>query len=252
MKQIILCDDSNPERVLPLCEKYGFGIEMQGFYDTNDIDAKADILRRYKSAVPSDMPRYLHAPFADLCLGSANKKIVEVTRFFFDYAYEIGEELGCAGITVHHGYVPGTSYPPNWVKRSGIYWADFFAAHPGAIKMLMENQCEANPETLIGVVDGYSSDRLAVNLDIGHAHCNSPLPVVEWIRQLNHRIKCVHLHQNHGQADEHLGLTQGNIPMAEVLTALNEYAPEAIWALECNLEAMEESIAFLERFVQLQ
>jgi len=179
MKRIVLCDGGKPERVLPLCEKHGFGIEAQGFYDPNGTDAKDDIMAMYQSVIPSGMERYLHAPFWDLCLGSANEKIIEVTRFFFDYAYEIGEELGCTGITVHHGYVPGTSHPQNWIRRSVAYWEAFFNAHPGEIKMFMENQCERNAETLAGIVDGYSSDRLAVNLDIGHAHCNSALPVID-------------------------------------------------------------------------
>jgi len=82
MKRIVLCDGGKPERVLPLCEKHGFGIEAQGFYDTNGTDAKDDIMAMYQSVIPSGMERYLHAPFWDLCLGSANEKIVEVTRFF--------------------------------------------------------------------------------------------------------------------------------------------------------------------------
>jgi len=56
----------------------------------------------------------------------------------------------------------------------------------------------------------------------------------------------VHLHQNHGSEDEHLGLRKGNMPMAAVLNALGEYAPDAVWALECNLDEMEESIEFLQ------
>jgi len=246
MKRIVLCDNGKPEKVLPLCEKYGFGIEAQGFYNPNEIDKRNDVMAMYKSILPDGIKRYLHAPFWDLCLGSANEKIAEVTRFFFDYAYEIGDELGCTGITVHHGYVPGTSHPPNWIKRSVAYWESFFTAHLGTINMFMENQCEQNPETLVGIVDGYANGRLGVNLDIGHAHCNNALPVVQWIQQLGGRIQYVHLHQNNGTDDEHLGLRKGNLPILEALSALNKYAPDAVWALECNLDDMEESIAFLQ------
>jgi hypothetical protein len=35
--------------------------------------------------------------------------------------------------------------------------------------------------------------------------------------------------------------------MIEVLTALNEYTPNAIWALECKIEDMDESIKWLEK-----
>ena len=32
MKELVVCDDGKPEFVLPLCEKYGAGIEIQGFH----------------------------------------------------------------------------------------------------------------------------------------------------------------------------------------------------------------------------
>ncbi len=216
MKSIVLCDDSEPLRVLPLCDKYGFGIEIQGFYDANKIDNTDATLSLYNSILPSGIEKHFHAPFADLCLGSANEKIVEVTNYFFDYAYTVADELGCSSITVHHGFVPHTSHPANWVRRSTVFWENFFDAHPGEIRMFMENQCEQNPETLIGIIDTCQCDRLGINLDIGHAHCNCDLSVLDWIRQLNSQIKYVHLHQNHGVCDEHLGLSRGNIPMKEV------------------------------------
>ena len=54
------------------------------------------------------------------------------------------------------------------------------------------------------------------------------------------RITYVHLHDNHSETDEHLGLGMGNMDIKKVLNALNKYAPNAIWAIECKLEYMEE------------
>ena len=246
MKSIVLCDNNEPEKVLPLCKKYGFGIEIQGFCNPNKTEDKNSIISMYTSILPKDIEKYLHAPFWDLCLGSANKKIAEVTKFYFDYAYRVVEELDCFGITVHHGFVPNTSYPLNWIKRSVDFWKDFFELHPGKIKIYMENLCEQDTVTLIGIVDSCRNNRLSINLDIGHAHCNSPLAVIEWIRELGDRIKYVHIHQNNGLRDEHLGLRKGNIPLLTVLNLLNQYAPEAVWALECNVDEMQDSVEFLE------
>lgn len=248
MKSIVLCDSGKIEKVLPLCEKYHLGIELQGFYDTNIMDSTQERIAVHKAILPQNIEKHLLAPFWDLCLGSNNKKIAEVTRYFFDYAYKVAEELGCESVTVHHGYVPNTSFPPKWVSRSIGFWNDFFEAHPGSIKYNMENQLEQDPYTLISIIDSLQNDRLAVNLDIGHAHCASEVPVIDWIKQLNNRIRYVHIHQNNGKRDEHLGLTQGNMPMEEVLDALEKYSPNAIWALECNVEAMEESIEFLVKY----
>ena len=245
MKSVVLCDNAEPEKILPLCEKYHLGIEIQGFYNPNKVDETQERLAMHKSILPQNIEKHLHAPFWDLCLGSNNQKIAEVTRYFFDYAYGVADELGCESITVHHGYIPNTAFPPKWIKRSVAFWKDFFDAHPGTIRMCMENQLEEEPSTLIGIIDSFQNDRIAFNLDIGHAHFASDLPVVDWIKQLNNRIKYVHMHQNHGKRDEHLGLRQGNMPLKEVLATLNAFAPEATCALECNTEAMEESIEFL-------
>ena len=56
----------------------------------------------------------------------------------------------------------------------------------------------------------------------------------------------VHLHDNHGESDEHLGLGQGTIPVSEVCQALQHYAPTAIWGIETALPHMESSVHWLE------
>lgn len=248
MKSIVLCDNGKLEKVLPLCDKYQLGIEIQGFHNTNIMETTRERIDIYKSILPISIERHLHAPFWDLCLGSNNKKIAEVTRYFFDYAYEIADELDCKSITVHHGYVPNTSSPQKWTDRAIAFWNDFLEAHPGSINLYMENQLEFNPDILVAIIDSLPDNRVAVNLDIGHAHCAGKIPVIEWIKQLSNRIKYVHLHQNNGIIDEHLGLTQGTIPMRKVLDALEEYSPNAVWALECNEESMEESIELLIKY----
>ena len=108
MKELVLCDDGHIEKVLPLCEKYGLGIEIQGFHKPTSVDNYEEILKQYQTSLPEGISKYFHAPFADLCLGSSNPKIVEVTKFYFDYAYKIAVQLNCKRITVHYGYVPNT------------------------------------------------------------------------------------------------------------------------------------------------
>jgi sugar phosphate isomerase/epimerase len=245
MKSLVLCDNCKPEEVLNLCNIYGLGIEIQGFYNPNLIDKKEERILDYKNLLPEKIEKHFHAPFWDLCLGSANDRIKEVTNFYFDYAYKIAEELGCQTITVHQGYIPNTSNINNWIKRSIKFWQDFFETHQSNIIMCMENLCEQDPETLIGIVDSLENENIGINLDIGHANCNSDMSPLAWIKQLGNRITYVHLHDNFGENDDHLSLGKGSMSMIEILNALNKYAPDAIWALECNTEDMQESIEYL-------
>jgi len=232
-----------PEKAKPYFEKYGFGTEIQQFPDI--MDNTDEIIALHNKILPASIEKYMHAPYYDLCLGSANKRIADVTRLYFDYAYDVAGKLGCKGIIVHHGYIPNTSRPAAWVERAVDFWQDFFRSHKSDVKVFMENQFEQNSNMLIEIIDKCNDPRLAVNLDIGHAHAFSDLPVIEWIEQLNSRIGYVHLHQNKGKYDEHLGLTEGTMDMRAVLTTLEKYAPQAVWALEFGWEKLDDSIAFL-------
>lgn len=67
----------------------------------------------------------------------------------------------------------------------------------------------------------------------------------EWIEALGGQIGYVHLHDNRGDEDEHLGLGSGTIPMREVCAALERQSPEAIWAMEIKVPYLEESVDWL-------
>jgi sugar phosphate isomerase/epimerase len=68
---------------------------------------------------------------------------------------------------------------------------------------------------------------------------------MRWIERLGTKIGYVHLHDNHGIEDEHLGFGQGTIPLDDVCRALDELAPDAIWTIETQPEWLEFSLAWL-------
>jgi len=243
MKSIVLCNSANPELALPYYERYGFGTEIQQFLDI--MDNTDEMIEKYNNTLPDNIEKYMHAPYNDLCLGSKNKRIAEVTRLYFDYACDVAEKLGCKGVIVHHGYVPHTSYPAAWIERAVVFWNDFFSVHQSGINVFMENQFEHSPDMLIEIIDRCNDSRLKINLDVGHAHAFGKVPITQWIEKLNKRIAYVHLHQNYGENDEHLGLRKGNMKIHEVLSALEYHAPDAVWALECDWGDMDESISLL-------
>ena len=243
MKELVLCDNGEPEFVLPLCEKYGCGIEIQGFYKPDSDEKKEELFDRYIKILPDGISKYFHAPFADLCLGSSNKKIVEVTKYYFNFAYEMAKRLGASRITVHHGYVPKTSFIPNWINRSVDFWKEFLKDKDLSFDMenVVENDCLIQRE----IVDKVNDKKLGINLDVGHAYCNSKDSVEDWIKGYGDRITYVHIHNNYKENDDHNGLKNGTIDIIKVLNLLNQYAPNAVWAIESNLKEMEESLEFL-------
>lgn len=68
---------------------------------------------------------------------------------------------------------------------------------------------------------------------------------VEWIKWLKSKIGYVHMHDKNGLEDEHLGLGMENISLDEVCVALENYAPQAIWAIESKSDYMRKSINWM-------
>ena len=118
---------------------------------------------------------------------------------------------------------------------------------PQGYNVYLENMLEEGPSVLCGILDQVDNPNLHANLDIGHAHCNSTTPVVQWVASLGDRIWYVHLHDNNGDDDEHLGLGQGNILIQHVCDALEEYAPDAIWAIEAEGPGVLQSLEWLDK-----
>lgn len=101
MKSLILCDDCKLDFVVPLCIANSWGIEIQSFYDPDFIrrTPEAVTVRRLaldKSELPS-----LHSPYGDLCPGSFDSMIRDVTRNRFEMAYNIALDLDIANIVLH-------------------------------------------------------------------------------------------------------------------------------------------------------
>ncbi|MFH2050529.1 MAG: sugar phosphate isomerase/epimerase family protein [bacterium] len=246
MKQLIICDEARIKEALPLCKEYGLGLEIQAFYDPAILEKGTEAVKNHLDLIQDIEKVSMHGPFGDLCPGSFDPMVREVARKRFEQAYDIAVKLNVKHIVLHHGYVPNTSQPKYWIKRLAQFWQDFLDSREREFYYHIENHQEYDHEIIGDVVDVVNRSNFDICLDIGHTHCCSQMSALDWIKNLKNKIGYVHLHTNNGGSDEHLGLEKGTIPIIEVCNALNEYAPEAIWALEMKLEDTGESIGFLK------
>jgi sugar phosphate isomerase/epimerase len=98
-------------------------------------------------------------------------------------------------------------------------------AHPLGVRILIENlQNEiTSPEHILEILNVGHFDRVGVCLDIGHAHLSNPennLGIDEAIALLRPRIAQLHLHDNHGQHDNHLWPGSGTIDWTNVASQM--------------------------------
>lgn len=246
MKEIVLCDRSNCKGISLLCKQYGVSVNIDTFSETDLYDVYLEEISRNLTSYRDVKIVSIHGPYRDLCLGSKDTFIKSATMARFEYAYKIATLLNCPNIILHHGYIPGTSSPSNWVKRAKLFFEEFLSDKDNSISIHIENQFEDTPILISEVVSAVSDNRLNICLDIGHANLNSKIPILNWIEQLNDKISFVHLHNNNGLTDQHLDFTSGTIDFKEICFALEKYVPNCIWAIETNsLDDAKKSIQWL-------
>jgi sugar phosphate isomerase/epimerase len=123
-------------------------------------------------------------------------------------ALESAEQIPITACTLHLGQ-KDDDWNPRALENSltAIEHLKAFA-HPLGVRILLENlQNEiTTPEHLLEIVRVGHFDRVGVCLDIGHAHLSAPennKGIDEAFELLKPRIAELHLHDNHGQKDEH-------------------------------------------------
>jgi sugar phosphate isomerase/epimerase len=244
MERIIICDNGDFDTVVPFCIAEGLGIELQSFWDPNQPEHyPARIKYQFEKITAIDFKAF-HGPFGDLNCGSFDPLIREVSRQRMESGFQTACQLNAPHIIFHHGYVPHTSPPKNWIPRFAQFWKSFVEDKPEKVYFHLENMLELSPDMMVESLDTIADPRVSACLDIGHAHCNSTTPVMKWIEKLGSRIAYVHLHDNNGSDDQHAAIGEGDIPFGDVCNALNECAPQSIWALETH-NGIEKSYSWL-------
>ena len=249
MKWLLLCDSRNLEQTALLCKKHNLGIEAQAFWDPNYLNINSNGIEVHLNALKNISIRAIHGPFWDMCPGSYDSLIREATKIRFEDAYDCANKIKAKHIILHHGGYPAGVFTHKkskneWLSRNIQFWKDFLIDKDKSVKIHVENFLEPDPELMLQLIEGVDQENLDINLDIGHVNYSSDLSVIEWIKRLNKHIGYVHIHDNIGIADNHLGLGQGNLPLTEIFEALEKYSPNAIWAIENH--DLEESIDWLK------
>lgn len=164
---------------------------------------------------------WLHAPFAELipCAIDPNVRANAMVRFRQTAA--LAARLGVRRIVVHGGFIPYVYFPEWYVEQSVNFWKEFLSDAPDDLLLAVENVMEPGPEMLVEIACGVDDPRLGLCLDVGHANTVvSKTPPADWLAPMLPDLQHVHLHDNHGELDEHLPLGTGTIDFAPILTVL--------------------------------
>lgn len=223
------------EQMKLVVEQTGAGVESIEFSISENLDCLDKKIDDYRERLKyiGAQSLTLHGPFLDLNPMTYDSGIRDVTIYRFSQAYEAGIRLGANKIIYHTGFLPRVYYLTDWAERTAGFWNEFMEGKSG-IQVLMENVYDQDIAPIISVKDMVESPDFKLCLDIGHANCYSPRPLSEWIQAYKGYAGQIHIHDNCGNKDSHLGLGRGNIEVEETLSMLMKYIPEADYTIECS------------------
>jgi sugar phosphate isomerase/epimerase len=195
-----------------------------------------------------DLGISVHAPFSDLNIASLNAPIWQETVKQIEATIE-GLADHAHIFVIHPGYIsPLAAFCPGkaLVKNKQALIRLVQRAKECQVTATVENM--VNVDFLLGrfphEIEDMRLDSLGFTFDVGHANTADAIDTFSQMR-----IDHVHLHDNNGQADEHLPLGLGNINWERIMQAFRHY--KGIFVLESKtLDEGIKSLIYLKRITR--
>ena len=192
----------------------------------------------------------VHAPFFDLSPGAIEPLVRHVTLQRLTQALQAAADLGAHLMVVHPGYDRWRS--PNlaatWADHAAATFAPLLAmAEHYDCRLTLENIYEQSPVTLLDLAARLDTPWFGHCFDIGHWHLFGTTSQAEWLAAVGPRLYHLHLHDNHGQADEHLPIGEGTIDYAPLWSLLaTTPSPPSITLEAHNPQELQRSLTNLQ------
>ena len=170
-----------------------------------------------KIAESQDLKLALHSPFADINIAAPNpvlrKTILKLQKKSIVHAHQ----LDCQVWVFHPGLRTGVSsfYPgKDWQLNLESVRTLLRFAREYNVKIAIENVPEPHPFLMKSAEDfthfyDELGEEVGLTLDIGHANLNKRIQ--DFITHFSDKIIHVHVSDNDGTSDTHLGIGYGNI-----------------------------------------
>ena len=145
-------------------------------------------------------------------------------------AIDVSEDLPFSRMVLHMGGSRETADPRKRDAAFSTLEHLVLHAHHAGVTLAVENTTSemGDPAYLRAFVDETRLTGLRFNFDIGHAHlADGPAEerLEKSLRPLRDLMISMHLHDNHGEKDEHLAPYEGNIEWSTAIPLLKSASP---------------------------
>jgi sugar phosphate isomerase/epimerase len=222
------------------------------YHDSAALDEVAGWLARERLSLHS-----LHAPVMEryegrwvnpLSIASPDEESRALAVRETEAALELARRVPLSVLVVHPGLQDPLLSPQVQNSREAAVRSveEIVAlASPLGVRVALEviPNAMATADALVELLDDLDMPEVGVCLDFGHAHMQGD--VVDAIESLSGVLAATHVHDNHGERDEHLAPFDGTIDWAGALTALEKIGYEGTLMLE--LASADPTAPALER-----
>ena len=195
----------------------------------------------------------VHAPFADINIASPSKPLLEASVKRLEQSMSYARDLDAQLWVFHPGARTGISgfYPnQDWQQNTQTIQDLHETAEKHGLNTAIENLPEKygflmrNPEDFQRFYKETSLHDIGIVLDVGHANLENQ--TINFLRKLPDKIVHMHLSDNMGENDQHLGIGYGKIDWQQFAETLKEIAYDKNIIIEA-IEHVPESLQKLRK-----
>ncbi|MDH4321468.1 MAG: sugar phosphate isomerase/epimerase [Desulfobulbaceae bacterium] len=181
----------------------------------------------------------LHAPFQDLIPSAQDPEILKASRHKLQKAFALLEIFEPLAIVCHPNFEPDkhASKEEQWFSQSYETWHELLQIAEGCkVPMMLENTYEKSPDQLRRLLQALDSPYARFCFDVGHVLAFAKNTWQDWLPALEPWLGQVHLHDNDGASDAHLGVGEGTFKFEELFKYLQKQQLSPIITLEPHRE----------------
>lgn len=181
----------------------------------------------------------VHAPFSDLSIGAIDSEVRRITVERLKKSVDVAALFQATSLVCHSGFDQRHYFglEGRWMDNAFLSLrAILDHTRTAGVPIMLENVFEPTPaihKELLGVL---GSPLLRFCLDIGHQEVFSKTRLDEWLEDLGEHLGQLHLHDNRGQADEHLPIGKGALDFDRLFSFLHSRDKSPIITLEPHKE----------------
>jgi sugar phosphate isomerase/epimerase len=198
----------------------------------------------------------IHLPYSDLNLASMNQPIWEETVRQMKACLDLSSDFARLAV-LHPGHLsPLGMQMPDAAWSQSILGIQQICDHAQDLDMRIAVENMVNmpailgrrPEEIAGILETVDRENVGFIFDVGHANTNGN---VEKFLDLKDRIIHAHVHDNHGERDEHLPVGNGTVPWKKVAIALKDYQGRIVTESR-SLEEGQRSVKRLKKLLSIE